>query len=454
MNLIDKFRKNERIRFPFYQMTRSKSYKRYLKFFENASNWDKEHINAWQFDKVKGILLYAYEHVPFYKMYYDKYNVNPYEINNWKDFETVPCITKTLVKENGDLFFSDEREKIGCRYDYTGGSTGQPMKFLVDEDIYQREDAIYGFYWNSVGFKVGEKCIILRGRKIYTEENKKIYEYNQFWNYMYLDSAYLSVEFFSLYDKAIREYKAKVIQAYPSSILLLAKLYEINNVTPPHFDYIFLGSENIDRIQIDYLKKTFRCEHIYNQYGHSEKVALALQIPGGESLAFVPYYGYFELLDEADNVISDTEQLGEIVATGFSKSMPFIRYRTSDMAYLSEEKTDSYMKYWKKIKNIEGRLHEFIYASDGRQVSICTVGGAHISELNNVIDMQYEQEKKGELIVNVLANYRISDDEKLVISEKYEKLFNGDVKCEVRQVDSLRRTNRNKKIMLIQHVNT
>ncbi len=234
--------------------------------------------------------------------------------------------------------------------------------------------------------------------------------------------------------------------------MMLAKLYQLKGITPPYFKLILLGSENVDSNQIDYLKKIFKCKKIYNQYGHSEKATLALQVPNGEALAFVPYYGYSELLNENNIVISRTDQIGEIVATGFSKAMPFIRYRTGDQAYLSEEWTDNYMKYWKKIKKVEGRIQEFIYTNDGRKISICTVGGAHISELNNVIDMQYEQEKEGELIVNVLADYIVSDEEKRVIARKYEELFDDKICCEVHQVKEIKRTSRDKKIMLIQHI--
>lgn len=452
MGIIDRFRKNEIISFPFYELTRSKEYKEYLDFFKATFGWEKEKIDNWQFDKVREMLLYAYEHVPFYKKYYDDNEVDPYLVKSWTDFEKIPCITKAIVKENVEMFYSDEKDTLKCRFDYTGGSTGQPMKFLVDEDIYQREDAVYRHYWSSVGFNVGEKCILLRGRKIYTESNKKVYEYNQFWHYMYLDSLYLSSDSFQLYDAAIKKYGAHVIQAYPSSLIMLAKLYQIKGGTPPKFDYIFLGSENVEKEQIKFLKKIFNCDKIYNQYGHSEKVVLALQIPDGEALAFNPFYGYFELLNESDDVIKEEGKLGEIVGTGFSKSMPFIRYRTSDQAYLSNEESNSYMRYWKKIKKIEGRLHEFIYTNDGRKVSICTVGGAHIAELNNVIDMQYEQEEEGKLIVNILADYSVSEEEKKIIAQKYEELFDDKINCEVRQVESIKRSGRDKKVMLIQHI--
>lgn len=449
MSLVEKFRKNEICSFPFYDLTRSGIYRKYLKFFESSADWSNTEIDKWQFQKTYEIVKYAYQHVPFYKKYYDENNVDIEKINNWNDFEKLPCIDKEMVKKNGELLYSDEYKKIPCRFDYTGGSTGQPMKFLVDEDLYQREDAIYRYYWRSLGFDVGSKCVVLRGRKIFTEKNHKVYEFNQFWNYMYLDSSYLNDEYFELYDKAIRNYRAKNIQAYPSSIILLARLYEQNGIKAPKFERIILSSENVSETDIGYLKRVFQCHCIYNQYGHSEKAVIALQLPDGKSLAFDPFYGYFELLNDENNNIVSPDILGEITATGFNKSMPLIRYRTSDMAYLSDETSSSYMKYWKKISGIEGRLQEFIYTKSGRAVSVCTVGGAHISELNSILDMQYEQLEKGKLIIDVLAKGTLDDQIKKQISKEYEELFNGDITCDVKQVDRIKRTSRDKKIMLI-----
>jgi len=452
MDILEKFRKNEYISFPIYSMTRNKAHKDYYRFFKEACNWGSEELSKWQFKKVKDMVQYAYNHVSFYCNLYDKSGISPNDLHDWSDFECIPCVDKTTIKNNEELFHSDENNKLKCRYDYTGGSTGQPMKFLLDEEIYQREDAIYRFYWKQIGFRVGEKCIILRGRKIFSQDNQKIYEYNRFWNYMYLDSAYLSIDYFKLYDQAIKKFCAKVIQAYPSSILMLARLYELKKVTPPKFDIILLGSENIDKIQIEFLKDFFMCTKIYNQYGHSEKATLALQTPSGSSLGFVPIYGYSELLDKSERTISDMEHLGEIVATGFSKSMPLIRYKTGDMAFLSEEKTNDFMKDWKKIKGIEGRLHEFIVTSNGRNISICTIGGAHISELNDIVDMQYEQNAPGDLIVHIVSDSVMPKETLRIIEKKYEDLFNGEINCTLKQVKKLKRTNRNKKIMLIQNI--
>lgn len=452
MSILERFRKNQYVSFPIYEITRGKEHRKYYKFFSESSQWDKTKIAEWQFQKVKEMVDYAYHHVEFYHILYNKHGFHPKTLNTWKDFEKVPCIDKQMIKANSVRFYSDECTDIKYRIDYTGGSTGQPMKFALDESMYQREDAVYRFYWKNVGFNVGEKCIVLRGKKIYTSSNPTVYEYNRFWNYMYLDSSYLEQKFLPLYIDAIRKFNAKVIQAYPSSLLLLAKLCEACNIEIPSFSIIFLGSENVDSFMIKEIKEKFCCQKVYNQYGHSEKAVLALQTPNGQSMAFVPTYGYAELVDNNGKVVTKDGEIGEIIATGFSKTMPFIRYKTNDLAYASNEITDDYMSQWKKIKGIEGRLHEFIITSTGRKISICTVGGAHISELNEILDMQYEQNRPGELIINILAKEKLNSDMKERIAMKYMQLFDGEMECFVKQVEVIKRTSRNKKVMLIQNI--
>lgn len=455
MSIVEKFRKNEFVSFPFYNMTRNKTYWEYYKFFKESSDWSQEKLRNWEWEKIVSTVKYAYYQVPFYYKLYKAAGFQPEDLKTWEDFKLLPVVTKEMIKKYEKELYSDQLEKLKSRIDYTGGSTGQPMKFRIDDEFYYREDAVYRYYWQLTGFNVGQKCIILRGQKIADVEKKIFYEYNRFWNYMYLDSSYINMENMSGYDKAIKKFGAQFIQAYPSSLTLLAKMYQLSTKTAPQFKNIYLSSENVYPEQIELFKEVFRPAKILNQYGHSEKVLLALQNPDGEGLGFMPQYGYMELLDKAGNTVEEKGKLGEIVGTGFSKSMPFIRYKTSDCAAFSNNyKSEGIMKNWKFVNKIEGRLHEFILTSDNRLVSICTVGGSHIKELNSVLDMQYEQIKKGEIIIRVVENpkHRLTVEEKKRIQLKFQEIMENQIQCKVITVDTISRSNRNKKAMLIQNL--
>lgn len=455
MGLADKFRKNEFFSFPIYNLTRNRRYMEYFKFFVQSESWSKEQLDEWQWKKINEIVTYAYSHVPFYKKIYSSIGFQPGDLKSWEDFEKLPFTTKNDFKKFESEFYTDELSSIISREDFTGGSTGQPMRFRIDNDLYYREDAVYRYYWGKSGFNVGKKCTVIRGQKVANLEINKFYEYNRFWNYMYLDSSYIKPEFFQYYDNAIKKFNAKYVQAYPSSLYLLARIYEIYGIEPPKFKNIYLGSENIYENQIYLIKKIFKPEKILNQYGHSEKVLLGLQEPLGSQMGFMPQYGYMELIDGTNKIIRKNDQLGEIVGTGYSKCMPFIRYKTSDCAKSIDSPQNGIMKNWRCVSKIEGRLHEFILTKDNRLVSICTIGGAHIKELNSVLDMQYEQKEIGNIIINVVENpnNKLSQINIDKIERKFENIFENQISCKLKIVNSISRSNRNKKSMLIQHLN-
>lgn len=453
MDIIDKIRKNKYISIPFFGLTRNAAYKEQYRFIEESSNWDKEQMDEWQFERVREVVAYAMKHVPFYKALYAKQGFEIGDLKSWDIFKSLPTVSKKDIKENPLLFETDELMKLNSRVDYTGGSLGTPMSFRIDESMYYREDAYYRWYWEKTGFRTGQRCVVLRGKKVANVERKQFHEYNRFWNYMYLDSSYISMDYIEEYDDAIRKFGARNIQAYPSSILLLAKVYQASGRKVPKFDNIYLGSENVTKEQIQFLREIFGGKGIYNQYGHSEKIVLALQELEGEKLGFIPQYGYAEILNDKGKD-AEAGELGEITGTSFARSMPFIRYRTEDGAVASDVIASGVSKNWKMIESLEGRLHEMIVTEDGRKVSVCTVGGAHIQELNAVLDMQYEQYEKGKLLVKVVENrnLRLTESDKNAIERKYEEIFENKISCVVECVEAIGRTQRNKKKMLIQHL--
>lgn len=444
---------------PFMIYTRPFSFWKSVKFFEKSIKWTEIETKEWEFNKVKEIVNYAYKHVPFYHNLYQNYDLN--NMKDWSDFEKLPTISKNDVKEHVDEIISDEFLKYSPYEMFTGGSTSVPMRFYVDKDMYYREWAFYYFFWKHNGFKLGkDKCIVLRGDKVAKYNNKgdviSVSEKDNYYRWLRLDSDYVSDgKYLLLYDSAIKKYKCDVIQAYPSSLYNLAIQYKKSNLKPPVFNTVFLGSENTYNDQIDFIKDIFSVKKITYNYGHSEEAIIGTKYDDLNEMGFYRTYGHLELIDSNGNNIYAADKLGEMVATSYNKSMPLIRYKTNDFATFSEVKSDSYMKNCVSIKRIEGRLQEFVVTSDNRLVSICTLGGAHISELQNVCDCQFEQFEPGFLYINIVEDKKqiLSSNEKESICVAIEKNMENKIKCQIKNVSKIERTKRNKKSMIKQHIN-
>lgn len=218
---------------------------------------------------------------------------------------------------------------------------------------------------------------------------------------------------------------------------------------PPRFKKIFLGSENTYEDQLRYIEEMFKGESAYH-YGHSEGVLLAIKYRDNHFLGFLPQYGHIDEYDETGKRYGDNE-LGQIIGTGFSKTMPFIRYKTEDYAIFSGYKSKDFMKNCTSVERIEGRKHEFVVTKDKRRVSLCSIAGAHMSEMTLISDMQYEQKEIGKLIVKVtLLPDTDAAKAKKAISEKLEAFFENTVEVETVIVPEIKYSSNGKKIMLKQ----
>lgn len=438
---------------PIFALSRKKLYYQYYDFVQTVFEWAEDEIRAWQWDNIKLIVDYAYQHVPYYRNLYKSIGFEPGDMRTFSDFEKLPTVSKRDIKAHLTEFYSDELKHLACRNVSTGGSSGHSLDFKVDEELFYREDAMYRSYWERTGFSIGERCVILRGQRIISNDRFKV-RYNSSRRYMYLDSAYIGDRFFNNYHKALVRFNAPNIQAYPSVLSLLARTYKRNQVKAPKFKRIYLGSENVYEDQLEIINEVFRPNEVLNQYGHSERVLLALQKPGTDGLGFVPFYGYMELLDTDHHVISDSNITGEIVGTGISRVMPFIRYRTNDFASFYGQSYSGFMQGWKRVNRIEGRLQEYIVSKDLRLVPVTYICGSHINQLTQFLDVQYEQPKVGEVVLNatLAPNEQVTDIEMDIIINKIKQVFDGQIECKVNFVDHIERTGRNKKLALIQHL--
>jgi phenylacetate-CoA ligase len=93
-------------------------------------------------------------------------------------------------------------------------------------------------------------------------------------------------------------------------------------------------------------------------------------MPDDDRYFFWPQYGHFELLDAENRPITQPGKLGFVVGTSFdNKVMPFLRYRTGDLAVLSD-RSHPLLPGYPACERIVGRLQEFIVCRDHRLVSI------------------------------------------------------------------------------------
>jgi len=421
-------------------------------FLQESQWWSKEQLEEYQTRQLEKLLKHAYENVPYYRRVFNERGLKPKDIQDFDDLKKLPYLTKEIIRNNLKDLVAQNYSRSKLQYSTTGGSTGIPMGFYNEKGVsVAKEHAFIVTLWNRVGYKIGDKCIVLRGNTIRSANKGKFWEYNPINKDLILSSYHMNDKTLPMYITKIREFKPDFIQAYPSTITLLARFMKQNSVKPfQSVKAILCASENLYTWQTELLKGVFKCR-VWDFYGLTERVALAGQCEKSDYYHIQPEYGIVELIGKNGNILFNEGELGEIVATGFNNyACPFIRYRTQDFAILSNEKCECGRNY-RLFKKIEGRLQDFIIANDKSLITLTAlIFAQHFDAFGKIKNMQLYQDCVGEVIVKIIPTNNFLKEDSNEIIKKMESAVSGKIKVEVKIVDKIQRTQSGKYKFLIQ----
>jgi len=329
------------------------------------------------------------------------------------------------------------------------------MGFYFDKRTYSSIEWAYMTHqWKRVGYQYRDKCVVLRGNVVNRiKENIKYWEMDWANNWLIMSSYHLKDNTIPLYIKKIKKFEPKFIQAYPSTLQILVSYMKQNNIEPfESVKAIFCGSENIYEWQRELFEEVLKTR-VYSWYGHSERVCLAGECEKSHYYHSFPQYGYLELINDKNEWCIEEDEKGEIVTTGFTNYvMPFIRYKTQDIAINTNKKCEC-GRNCKLIKSVEGRLQDYVIGKNGEKISLTAlIFAQHFNAFSKIKNMQLFQIKKGEVVVKIVENEALIENDKYEIISKMKKASDNNLKIVLRFVDEIPRTKSGKYRFLIQEL--
>lgn len=301
---------------------RNPSLKKQLEFLLESDKWSYEKLEAYQLEKLKELLKFAYKYSPFYTAMFDKVGFVPDKITSVNDLKVLPVIDKkVLVEHNAEIQSRFPFKTL--RESESSGTSGVSLKMYRNEewDSGHRAALFRGYHW--YGVKPWEREGYFWGYNIGAKQQRKI---------KFFDALVNRFRLFSYDDKSIVEFakklrKASFLTGYSSMIYEVAKYINKRNTQNDfHLKMVKGTSEKIfDKYQEE-VKKAFG-QKMISEYGACESGMIAFECPEG---------GYMHVVME--NVVVE-EIDGEIVVTNLlSKSFPIIRYKLGDYVKLAPKK--------------------------------------------------------------------------------------------------------------------
>jgi len=425
-------------------------------FLQESQWWSREKLEEYQMQQLEKLLKHAYENVPYYRRVFDERGLKPKDIQDFDDLKKLPYLTKGIVRENLNNLIARNIPKRDIEYVTTGGTSGKPLGFYIEKRTNLIRMAFEWREWNWMGYKFGDKCVVLRGNVVKRKENGKPawWECDVENNYLILSTYDMTEENLPRYIKKIEEFKPKVIRGYPSALDILARFIKENDLeinVKGNIKAISTSSENLYLAQREMIEKVFKCP-IFDKYGNCEQVTILGECEKHEGYHDFMEYSYMEILDKEGKPVTEEGQIGEIVSTGFTNyAVPFIRYKTEDLVEYTTHKC-SCGRELPLVKKIEGRLQEFIVAKDGALIALGpAIFGIHDAEWTKVKQIQFLQEIAGELAIQVVKNPSCSGEEiKKYVLKLFKVSFKGRIELNINFVDRIPLTKRGKYRFLVQ----
>jgi len=397
-------------------------------------------LRAWQDERIRELVRWAHARVPYWRRVMDERGVRPEHVQGASDLRLLPFLTKEILRDHASELLAEgvpdsKKEQVS-----TGGTSGEPLRFMIDRDRSAKEWAFMTWQWGRVGYRPGMRRAVLRGMLVQAD---RLHEWHPLLDELVLSTFRLSAATVPHYLRQIERYRPEFLHAYPSSAEHLARLLrDVPQAKRPKFRALLLGSENVYPAQRELLEEAFGCR-AYAWYGHSEKCLLGGGCEESDDYHIYPEYGVLEVVGEDGEPVAPGGT-GTLVGTGFiNRAMPFLRYMTDDRATLVAEPCACGRAY-PRLRGIEGRWHGERLFGDGGRVFSMTALNTHSAVFDRVARFRIRQEKAGEATVFVVPGAGYGDADRRAVKNEYDMRAGGTVRFTVVEVEELPLTGRGK----------
>jgi len=369
---------------------------------------------------LEQMLDWAVEHVPYYKQF-----------RGYKKITDFPLLTKSIIRREGKNLFSDDIDTRKWYYNTSGGSTGEPVRFVQDEEYSLRARWAVWETKKWAGYEPPQKLIKLWGSSSENQGYKSLKNKIALWllNQIFLDTFSLNSELMEEYINIINQKKPKLVVGYASSLQQISQYAIENNIEIKNVGAIVSSAGTLYPKMRNIIEKAFQCK-VYNRYGSREVHIIAAEDSSGQGLRITPMT-HVEVLD-ADLSPCKTGQVGEIVVTSLANfAMPLIRYRIGDMGILKSCQETNY------FRKVVGRTVEMFKTAEGE-----IIDGEYFTHLMYFRDwvrtFRFTQTDYKNIIIDVvLSADKPSKKELSLVEEGIMKKMGSDVTVEWRFIDDI-----------------
>ena len=415
-NYIDKY-----LFLPMADIVYGSSLSAQLKVLKNSEFNDENEILASQNKKLQSLVKHCYETVPYYQRVFKSLGLTPSDIQTREDLQKLPILTKQIIRDNYDDFFSTAVPPKYRRHASTGGSTGTPLIFCTDKREWSLQRASTIRAWENYGLHLGDKIFSLAGSSLTKKgkrlSSKSLYDTVIVRNHKY-GCADIDDDHLAIILNEFKRVRPKAIRGYGSSLLILARYMDRVGYHPDTVKLILTTGEILMPNYRRELERFFNAP-LYDAYGAGDGGIVSHECQN-HHLHITEELCIIEITNKEGKVLP-TGEVGYVTSTDLENYVfPFLRYQVGDMSYIRNEQC-SCGRQTLQFGEVMGRAGRLIFNKQGVPISPTVLPmllypdkDYHKLEnqvLYNKIDrFQIRQDKKGDIQVLLKMKEKVDED--------------------------------------------
>ncbi len=389
-----------------------------LEDIKDKSKMSQDKLKEYADEKLKKLLMHAYNNVPYYTKVLKNAKVID-ENNNvvLDNFDKIPILTKEILREEYENLKAKNLSEMKWYFNTSGGSSGEPARF-IQSNIYSTYNVANKiFYKINIGAHIGGRELRLWGSErdiLEGKEDPKILIRNKLYNRKEINMFKLYYPEIPIHLETWDKFKPEWVEGYVHVMIEFAK-YALENKIKVHAPLgILCTAGTLDYNMRKTIEKAFNTK-VYNRYGSREVGDIACEDNTNKGLRISVWNQKVEILDEK---MKPTNEMGKVFITNLNNyAMPLIRYEIGDMAFKGDN--------WDYIKNVSGRITSIFKTKDGGFFDGCYFRTilSYKDWIKQFQIIQKDYENIEYIFVRRDKNYKMPQKEKDELTENVRKLL-------------------------------
>ena len=325
-------------------------------------------------DTTQKLLIQLLEHcqksVPYYRQIITKLGSSFYE-DPQEYLKNFPILTKEIIRKHFDELKSDDLSQRKWFFNTTGGSTGEPLRFIQDREYDDRSRAVKLLFSKLAGRESGDPEVHLWGSAndiLQVQEKWQSRWVNKLTNTIFINTFRWTPAKMREALSILNDRPPKLIVSYVEPIYELARLAERERLPVVPQTAIMTSAGTLHSFMREKIEQVFKCK-VFNRYGAREAGDIACERPRHKGLWVAPWRNFIEIVDDQGNRVQDGIE-GQILVTSFSNyAMPFIRYKIEDIGILSPLRNEDRNNGGQVLEAVTGRTNGIFRTRNGTLVS-------------------------------------------------------------------------------------